>query len=155
MNELQTSYLERIAIALEGINDSIAILLGKPQPFAEHTPESDPDYLAAVAAEVEGRIQDGATPKVGRAVKMEEDAIDSEPEEGMWIDLFKQPRRPLIELALVAPKDILITEASESENKLFVAALEIVYSNLAPDQWGSDRAKQHIADLIKLHKEET
>lgn len=147
--------LERGVVALEKIVSHMEQGGVERVSFAEHTPEGDPDYLAAIAAEVEGRIQGASTPKVGREVEIDDTETEEVVEEGIWINLYNQPRKNLAALAALGSKDILIAEASHPEaSKLFVAALEVVYSHLPQDQWGSETAKNHIAELIKLHKEE-
>jgi hypothetical protein len=148
-------YLRRIADATEAL---VVLLTNGPDGGVEqvhigdHTPDSDPDYLAAVAAEVEGRIQDGATPRVSRSVDIgDTEAFDAEAA-GLRINLFEQPRDTIGSLKDRAPKDIYLSEVNEQTPPEIIAAIEIVYTNLPIDLWGTDHAKAQITQLVAMHE---
>lgn len=144
--------LERIAIALERTASSTEVRVAHLENYGDHSVEHDPDYLAAIAAEVEGRIQGGSTPKVGRDVEVQE--IDSEScvSDVITIDLEQQPRGNLAIFLGTNPSDPYILAALEKRDPVYIAAVEIIYSNISCDLWGTDVAGKQIDMLLSMHR---
>lgn len=147
--------LERGVSALERISTILGARQAHLEIFGEdHKPEHDPDFMAALAAEVEGRIQGGSTPNVARDVDVQEVTDESPDEFGDKINLLEQPRDSLADLKeRIVGEDPLVKAAEESGNPVAIAALEIVYTNLSPELWGSDMAAKHISRLMSMHYE--
>ena len=69
-------------------------------------------------------------------------------------NLFSMSREKLEDLSKQAPKDRLIQLANENkDNKVFIVALEIVYSKLPISMWGSEVAEMQIQNLQDMHSE--
>lgn len=111
--------------------------------------------ITELATQAGANIDRSATPQIRETVTLNENSPQAE-RPTTRISLFKQPRRSFADLKRESPKDRFIEEAvgykeDSYEQRLFVAALEIVYSNLPKDIWGSDRAGEEITKMIKLH----
>ena len=90
------------------------------------------------------QLNSQATPRVAREFEINEDTGQVSNARTV-ISLFKQPRRSLIDLKRESPKDRFIEELvaikeGSYEQRLHTATLEVVYSNLPKDLWGSERA---------------
>lgn len=67
-------------------------------------------------------------------------------------NLMDVDRRNIKYLSEEAPKDRFIEQAMESpDEEIFIAAVEIAYSNLPVDQWGTETAEKLISQLVKKH----
>lgn len=56
------------------------------------------------------------------------------------------------DLEKMAPKDIMIETAVESNNEVLKRAIQCIYSNLPISQWGSEKAQQMITDIVPTIK---
>lgn len=128
----------------------------------EEPTKSDTPNFAAIGEELEKRIQLSAVPDVREAVTLKEP--DTVEEASVFsVNLLHQPRLPLQALKRQAPKDRFIEQATgimavpdkvTKDQEIFIAAVEVAYTNLPSDLWGSERAFQEITQLIKLHRED-
>lgn len=126
--------------------------------YVELTAENKTDdRIAQAAAAVEKHIATASTPQVREDITLSE-ADTLETRQIPKINLFTQERKAFAELKTQAPKDRFIEEAvgyPEGKGRdVYIAAVEVVYSNLPKDLWGSEKARQEIATLVLLHSEE-
>jgi hypothetical protein len=119
---------------------------------------------AKVGEEVEASIAKASTPTVTKGTVEVHDRVATEiTPEVQRVNLFDHFRRRVEELAKVAPKDRFIEQVMtlkkmwatgtpiKLEDKVFVASVEIVYTNLPRDLWGSLKAEMNIKDLMVIH----
>lgn len=133
--------------------------------IARYVPQSDEEErataerISAVANEAERFIAAASTPSVRKDFKIEE-IVSTEPRTTPGISLFKQERTPFSTLKGISPKDQYIEQAISftkgdgtvtQAGKIFIAALELAYTNLPKDLWGTAMAKQEIDKLIMMH----
>jgi hypothetical protein len=109
---------------------------------------------------VERRIEEGATPAISLGDVGE--IAERTPIEEERVNLFDIDRYPIDKLNRMAPKDRFIEQAIlllmkdkaegiTAQQKLFIPALEIVYSSIPQGDWGTTHAEAKINDLIRLH----
>lgn len=114
----------------------------------------------SIGQEVERAIESAATPRVGQVFHVME-KVEEVPEQKTLINVYEQLRMTLAELRAVAPKDRLIEQAwgmiqaggplLDPEKRLFIAALELTYSFLSKDFWGTPKAEEQIKKFISIH----
>jgi hypothetical protein len=116
---------------------------------------------AAIAAEVERRIQSTATPNISQPVgdigeshPIERDRVNLyEVDRTLTLDKLKKmaPKDRLIELAVQIERDVSLGMPVDELQKLIIPAIEIVYSSILQADWGSPHAEKKISSLIQMH----
>jgi hypothetical protein len=119
------------------------------------------ESFESIAARVEQQIRAASVPDVRQSVELgEPDSDDLTGEQ--TLNLFEQERIPFNILKRDAPKDRFIEQGTSyllhpdkmtDEQRVFIAALEIVYTNMPKDLWGTEKALLQINSLIAIHKE--
>ena len=75
--------------------------------------------------------------------------------EPISIDLSKINRMGMDMLAKLAPKDVLIEKCMKGiVDPAYKWAVEIVYTSLSPELWGTKTAEQAVNDMLARHKGE-
>lgn len=118
--------------------------------------------VASIAQTVEETIIKASTPNVAKEVQIVNGPIPKDAP--IKINLYEQDRTPLGELRQKAPKDRFIEKAWNitlkvvSENKitdvesLFITAVEIAYTHLPSNEWGTEKAEETINKLVLMHE---
>ena len=72
------------------------------------------------------------------------------------MDLLKVNRMDIGVLSTIAPKDVMIEKVTKGiGDAVFRAAVEIVYTSLSPELWGTKTAEQAVNDMIGRHEAST
>lgn len=70
------------------------------------------------------------------------------------INLLNVNRMEISVLSTIAPKDVIIEKVMKGiGDPIFRAAVEIVYTSLSPELWGTPTAEQAIKDMVARHEE--
>lgn len=108
-----------------------------------------------IGTQVERHIDSIATPnaKVEGKVSITEAADKPVP---LKVNLFDQHRRTFVELQRESPKDRFIEQIRDNKLKgvkddLLIASVEIAYTHLPKELWGSLRAEETIKQLYNSH----
>lgn len=122
------------------------------------------DAITAIAREVEEAIQSSSTPEVRTSVNITERPADEQSPKRITLNLFAQPRTPIAELRQRAPKDRFIEQSripteglddtERHKREVFIAAVEVAYTGISQDLWGTTGAENHIKGLIAMHRED-
>lgn len=154
--------IDQILISSKVVVPEVEISLESVAQFIPKNEEEE--NITRIAREVEEMIESAATPHVQETVEIRE-ASETEGRPKISINLFQQYRETFDSLRRLAPKDrfieqvqVLLIKATDGviteKDKLFVAALEIVYTNLSKDLWGTEEALHKIQQLIAMHQED-
>ena len=112
---------------------------------------SEDELVKHLAKEATRHIEESSSPDIAEDVIISE-GVEEIPK--LKYNIFKLQRDSLEELTKMAPKDRLIQLANrEDASKLFIAALEVTYSNLSISIWGSEVAEMQIQNLVDMHSE--
>jgi hypothetical protein len=118
-------------------------------PTSDDVNPSDPVDLEAITAAVEQRAQQMIESKVLR----QSDPIETADIPDIHTDLMSVNRMDIKTLAKIAPKDVLIEKCVKGiVDPIFLTAVEIIYTKLSPDLWGTSTAEGAIQNLIKHHR---
>ena len=118
-------------------------------PVRDDSDAVEDNRYADLAAQAVKFMEQEGEPDIEEAVSiLASTAIANQPK----VDLFTVRRKTLSELRELCPKDRILQDLKdENADRLFVTAVEIVYSNLPIDQWGTSAAERLIDDLVKKH----
>lgn len=120
-----------------------------------------PEDITAIAKELEATIRHKATPIVSKPVEITE--VDEASQPRYVINLYSVAHRTFESLEAQAPLDRLMVKAKgmimsckEEESlaepdRLWITALQIVYTNLSKDFWGTPKAEADINILLSIH----
>ena len=112
---------------------------------------SEDELVKHLAEEATRHIEESSSPNIAEEVVITETV---ENKKIVKCNLFSMSREKLEDLSKQAPKDRLIQLANENkDNKVFIVALEIVYSKLPISMWGSEVAEMQIQNLQDMHSE--
>jgi len=110
---------------------------------------SEDELVSQLTEEAVRQISDSSKPNVTQEVTVSESV---ENKKIIKYNLFSMNREKLKDLSKLAPKDRLIQLANEhKDDKVFIAALEVVYSELPISMWGSEVAEMQIKNLQNVH----
>ena len=112
---------------------------------------SEDELVKHLTKEATRHIEESSSPDIAEEVVITETV---ENKKIVKCNLFSMSREKLEDLSKQAPKDRLIQLANENkDNKVFIVALEIVYSKLPISMWGSEVAEMQIQNLQDMHSE--
>ena len=112
---------------------------------------SEDELVKHLTKEATKHIEESSNPDIAEEVVITETV---ENKKIVKCNLFSMSREKLEDLSKQAPKDRLIQLANENkDNKVFIVALEIVYSKLPLSMWGSEVAEMQIQNLQDMHSE--
>jgi hypothetical protein len=104
-----------------------------------------------VEAAVQARLREQALERTKRPI---EPAVVPDVEKPGKINLLKINRMDIGVLSTIAPKDVMIEKVTKGlGDTVYRAAVEIVYTSLAPELWGTSTAEQAIKDMMARHEE--
>lgn len=108
----------------------------------------------AVAEDVEAAVQAKLREKALESTKRDTSpSVVPDVQRPGKIDLFKVNRMDISVLSMVSPKDNLIDKVTKGiGDTVFRAAVEIVYTSLSPELWGTKTAEQAVQDMIQRHE---
>ena len=112
---------------------------------------SEDELVKHLTKEATRHIEESSSPDIAEEVVISEDV---EKPITAPINVFNVSRDTLENLTKKAPKDRLIQMANEKDqSKIFIAILEVVYSELPISMWGSEIAEMQIQNLRDMHSE--
>lgn len=123
---------------------------------------------ASLAREAEELLNAAATPSVAKAVEVGEGEKPEKPL--LKINLFHQDRsHDIMDLLEIRPDDEILKRFAvalreghapgsvveiEGEAKVWAAAIELVYTHLPHDLWGSEAAAKAVKQFVDQHSDE-
>lgn len=159
---------------IEGVDDLMGTGPGTDSPYlsdydkAHGKPLEEPVDAAALAREAEDLLNEAATPDIRSSVHVGEEQAKIAKQMNK-INLFKQDRDySVMDLIEGYPDDAILKNFAvrlsegrakgevvkiEGEAAVLAAAIEIVYSHLSHDMWGSESAVREIKNLVDFHSE--
>lgn len=120
------------------------------------SPEPDLDLRDgfAVAEDVEAAVQAKLREKALEATKRDtKPTVVPDVQKPGKMDLLKVNRMDIAVLSTIAPKDVMIDKVTKGiGDAVFRAAVEIVYTSLSPELWGTQTAEQAVKDMMARHE---
>lgn len=122
--------------------------------------ESEEVDAASLAREAEALLNAAATPQIKGRVEIGE---GEKPTRKFRIDLFKQEKKPIDQLIPRKSDDPVLVRAYNLAHqakelthgeRVFVAAVELVYSNLPEEMWGTADSAAQIKLFSDSHEED-
>jgi hypothetical protein len=144
-----TMFGEQVPGLADEPNLEISLTGGAEQPVE---PPADSFQVGEdVEAAVQARLREQALERTKRPI---EPTVVPDVQKPSKINLLKVNRMDIGVLSTIAPKDVMIEKVTKGlGDTVYRAAVEIVYTSLAPELWGTPTADQAIKDMMARHEE--
>jgi hypothetical protein len=139
----------------------VAPQMAEPELNIDLAASHDPSELAVdefkVSEEVDGRVKAKLSEReLASSLRSTDPAEVPDVPKPAKFNLLKVNRMDIDMLSKLSPKDVLIEKVVKGiADPVYRAAVEIVYTSLSVELWGTKTAEQAILDMVAKHEEIT